>query len=255
VATKVRDYYEVLGVPRSAGQADIQRAYRALARQFHPDLNPSPGAEAMFKQVTEAYNILSDARKRAMYDLDSSFSSSGGGDSPFGRGVRMPRFDAGIEVIEVTVEEAYSGGYRRLTVEFGTAVRVVELTLPPGLTDGRRIPLPGMDMSATVRISPHPRYRVQGRDVFVDLPLAPWEAALGATVPVATPAGPAQVQVPAGLSSGRKARLRGWGVPNPSGVAGDLYAEIRIVVPSQLSAGEKRRWQQLAKSSGFDPRG
>ncbi|GAA0471518.1 cytochrome c biogenesis protein [Paractinoplanes deccanensis] len=251
MATKTRDYYEVLGVHRSASQAEIQRAYRALARRFHPDLNRETGAETRFKQITEAYNILSDERKRAMYDLDRGL---GGFFSSETRGQRMPRFDAGVEVVEITVEEAYEGGKRHLTLEFGTAVRVVEVDVPPGVTDGRRIPLPGMDMSVTVRIAPHPRYRVQGRDIYVDLPLAPWEAALGATVPVETPAGPAQVQVPAGLSSGRRARLRGRGMPNPEGVAGDLYAEIRIVVPPRLSAGERRRWQQLAKSSDWNPR-
>ncbi|MEV4347258.1 DnaJ C-terminal domain-containing protein [Actinoplanes sp. NPDC049596] len=252
MATKTRDYYQVLGVARSATPAEIQRAYRALARRFHPDVNRETGAETRFKQITEAYNILSDERKRAMYDLDRGLGGFFSTEQPMGK--RMPRFDAGVELVEVTVEEAYAGGRRHLTIEFGTAVRVVEVTVPPGVTDGRRIALPGMDMSVTIRIAPHPKYRVQGRDVFVDLPLAPWEAALGATVPVDTPSGPAQVQVPAGLSSGRRARLRGRGLPNPDGVPGDLYAEIRIVVPTEMSAGERRRWKQLAKSSNFNPR-
>ncbi|MFF5078491.1 DnaJ C-terminal domain-containing protein [Actinoplanes sp. NPDC000266] len=252
--TKTRDYYEVLGVPKSATPPEIQRAYRTLARRFHPDLNRETGAETRFKQITEAYNILSDERKRAMYDLDRGLGVSTGS-AQFGWGARMPRFDAGVQVLQISIEEAYAGGRHPLTLEFGTAVRVVEVELPPGVVDGRRVPLPGMDMSVTVRVAPHPRYRLQGRDVYVDLPLAPWEAALGATVPVDTPSGPAQVQVPAGLSSGRRARLRGRGLPNPDGVAGDLYAEIRIVVPPRLSASDRRRWQKLASSSDFDPRG
>jgi curved DNA-binding protein len=106
-----------------------------------------------------------------------------------------------------------------------------------------------------VRLGPHPRYRVAGRDITVDLTVAPWEATLGASVPVDTPGGHVDVKVPAGSSSGRRLRLRGRGLPNPRGGAGDLYAEIKVIVPDRLTDAERELWQRLAETSTFDPRG
>ena len=134
------------------------------------------------------------------------------------------------------------------------------------MTDGQRIRLAGQggrgsdgacngDLYLIVRIAPHPRYRVDGRDLYVELRLAPWEAALGTSVAVDTPGGEAKVKVPAGTSSGRRIRLRGRGLPNPQGKAGDLYAEARIMVPARLSRAERRLFEQLAAESDFDPRG
>jgi curved DNA-binding protein len=139
------------------------------------------------------------------------------------------------------------------------------VTIPAGVTEGQRIRLAGQggqgigggppgDLYLVVRLLPHPRYRVNGRDLTVELPMSPWEAALGATVPVETPAGTAQVNVPAGSSSGRKLRLRGRGLPNPRGGAGDLYAEVRVMVPPHLSRAERKLFEQLAEKSTFDPR-
>jgi curved DNA-binding protein len=143
--------------------------------------------------------------------------------------------------------------------------RSYEVTIPAGVVEGQRIRLAGQgaaglsggargDLYLVVRLAPHPRYRVEGRDITVDLPVAPWEAALGASVPVDTPGGPVQVQVPAGSSTGRRLRLRGRGMPNPSGAPGDLYAEVKIVIPAQPSDRERKLWRQLAEASGFDPR-
>jgi curved DNA-binding protein len=133
------------------------------------------------------------------------------------------------------------------------------------VTEGQRIRLAGQgghgsegaaagDLYLVVRIAPHPKYRLDGRDISVDLPLTPWEAALGTTVPVDTPGGEAKVKVPPGTSSGRRLRLRGRGLPNPRGAAGDLYAEARIAVPPRPTDEEKRLFSELAAASTFDPR-
>lgn len=139
------------------------------------------------------------------------------------------------------------------------------MTIPAGSINGQRIRLAGQggqgvgggppgDLYLVVRLAPDPRYRLEGRDIYVDLPLAPWEAALGADVPVRTPGGDAKVKVPPGSSSGRKLRLRGQGMPNPKGAPGDLYAVAQIRVPTQLSDRERELFEQLAAASTFDPR-
>jgi curved DNA-binding protein len=168
-------------------------------------------------------------------------------------------------VIDLTVEEAYRGTRRSVTLEGGGQTRTLQVTIPAGVTNGQRIRLAGQggrgtegapagDLYLIVRIAPHPRYRVEGRDLHVELPLSPWEAALGTTVAVETPDGEAKVKVPAGTSSGRRLRLRGRGLPNPKGTAGDLYAEARILVPRKLPAEERRLFEELAATSTFDPR-
>lgn len=321
MATTTGDYYEVLGVNRSASQQDIQRAYRKLARRYHPDINKDPGAEDRFKQINEAYEVLSDEKKRARYDrfgeawrqvpegYDGPVPGAGpfGGNSGGGRRVYVntggPGFgDAGFAGVDfedllgglfggrttgtggfggprvsapgadteaemaLSVEDAYAGGRRRITLQTAAGPRSYEVSIPAGVADGQRIRLAGQgasgvgdgargDLYLVVRLAPHSRYRVNGRDITVDLLVAPWEAALGASVPVETPGGPVQVQVPGGSSSGRRLRLRGRGMPNPKGPAGDLYAEVKIVVPPQPSDAERQLWQQLAATSGFDPRG
>ena len=315
--TTTGDYYQALGVDRSASQQDIQRAYRTLARRFHPDINKDPGAEERFKQISEAYEVLSDDTKRARYDrfgaawrqvpedydgpapgtgpftgggrrvyvntgggggfdnagfggfdFDDLFGGLfGGRTSGFGQGTRVsaPGADTAAEV-ELPVEDAYAGGRRRITLQTAAGPRSYEVTIPAGVSDGQRIRLAGQgasgigggargDLYLLVRLAPHPRYRVDGRDITVELPVAPWEAALGASVPVDTPGGPVQVQVPAGSSSGRRLRLRGRGMPDPKGTPGDLYAEVKILVPAQSSAAERKLWRRLAETSGFDPRG
>ncbi|MEU0782588.1 J domain-containing protein [Streptomyces sp. NPDC006173] len=313
-----RDFYEVLGVSRTAGQDEIQQAYRKLARRYHPDVNKDPGAEERFKDLNEAYSVLSDPQSRARYDrfgedfrkvpedFDERVGAGAGGGfrarrtaggaggpgvryttgfgddfgaegigiedlfgSMFGAGAApggVPGADQEAE-LPLTVEEAYRGGRRTVTLA-GPAgqPRRYEVEVPAGVTEGQRIRLageggrgsgeaPGGDLYLRVRIEPHPRFRLDGRDVRVQLPVAPWEAALGATVPVPTPGGgTAKVTVPAGSSSGRRLRLRGEGMPNPRGANGDLYAELRIVVPPTLGERERELFEELAAASSFDPR-
>lgn len=304
-----RDYYDVLGVSRSASSDEFQEAYRRLARRYHPDVNKSPDAEERFKELNEAYHVLSDPQARQRYDRMGASAGAGpqeGEPFPFGAGwttvddrgtdlddllgsmfggfggaraggarARRPGRGADQEaIIELSVEEAYRGGRQRLTLDG----RSLEVDIPPGVLDGQRIRLAGQgepgrggpgrgdggpagDLYLVVRIAPHPRYRLDGRDIHVDLPVAPWEAALGATVRIQTPGGEVEVKVPPGSSSGRRLRLRGRGMPNPRGAPGDpyaapgdLYAKVRIMVPARLSPRERELFRELAKVSGFDPR-
>jgi curved DNA-binding protein len=315
-----QDFYQILGVPRNASQDEIQRAYRKLARQYHPDVNHDPGAEDRFKDVSEAYNVLSDPQTRRRYDaFGADFrqvpgdvdpetwrrsrarasagagarGAAGAGSARAGRGTGGFSFGGGdIDIedllggffggrpdrgwgpirgadqeaeLEVTVEEAYHGTRRSITLSGDGARATLDVNVPPGVTDGQRIRLAGQggrgidgaangDLYLIVHIAPHPRYRLDGRDLFVDLLLAPWEAALGTSVAVDTPGGEAKVKVPSGTSTGRRLRLRGRGLPNPRGKPGDLFGEAKIMVPAHLSRAERRLFEQLAAESDFDPR-
>ncbi len=311
MATTTKDYYRVLGVDRSAGPDEIQRAYRKLARRFHPDINKEPGAEDRFKDITEAYEVLSDPKKRARYDRYGSqwrqvpedydgpmpgagpfggsggrrvYVNTGGGGTGFagvdvedllgglfggrtggfGRGTGVPGADSEAE-IELSVEDAYAGGRRRITLPTAAGSRSFDVNIPAGVIDGQRIRLAGQgatgigggprgDLYLIVRLAPHPRYRVDGRDITTEIPVAPWEAALGASVPVDTPGGRVQVRVPAGSPSGRRLRLRGRGMPDAAGAPGDLYAEVKIVVPARATTAERELWRRLAQTTTFDPR-
>jgi curved DNA-binding protein len=302
-----RDFYEVLGVRRDASSDEIQRAYRKLARQFHPDVNKDPGAEGKFKEVSEAYDALSDPESRKRYDqfghdfrrvpegFDPAASQQGARQGPFraGSGSAWSTTGAGPEdfgfgdvfgswfnanrpgwgavkgadqeaELTLTVEEAFRGGTRSITFG-GPGGRTYNVNIPAGTVEGQRIRLAGQggqgtggqpagDMYLIVRIAPHPRYRLDGRNITADLALSPWEAALGAEVDIDTPSGPAKLRVPAGTSTGRRLRLRGRGMPNPKGTAGDFYAEVRIVVPNALDSEEQRLFEELAKTSAFDAR-
>jgi curved DNA-binding protein len=318
-----RDFYEVLGVPRNASAEEIQRAYRKLARQFHPDVNKDPSAEERFKEISEAYDVLSDPETRRKYDqfgpnfrqvpegVDpdtwaaaqqggrprgqrprggqqtragqgapggfEGWTTFEGGDfggidfedlfgGAFGRGRRGPMRGADQEAeLQLTVEEAFHGGRRTITLPGPGGPRTYDVNIPAGVTDGQRIRLAGQgsqgggggaagDLYLIVRIAPHPRFRLEGRDIYVDLPVTPWEAALGAKVPVEGPGGEAKVSVPAGSSSGRRLRLRGRGMPNPKGQPGDLYAVVKIMVPKRLKKRERELFEELGRVSDFDPR-
>jgi curved DNA-binding protein len=165
-------------------------------------------------------------------------------------------------VLELSLEEAATGGKRRISLGDG---RDYEVEIPRGVRDGQRIRLAGQgsagvgggpagDLFLRVRLKPHPRFRIAGRDLYVDLPVAPWEAALGAEVPVPTLEGSARVKVPPGSSSGRRLRLRGQGLPGTNGSSGDLHAVVEIHVPKRLGKRERELFEQLAETSKFDPR-
>jgi len=284
---RVADFYASLGVARDASQEEIQRTYRSLARKHHPDVSDDPGAETRFKEISEAYQVLSDPATRKRYDVfgpefrqvpadvdpdewqaaqqartsqrAGGFQGFGGFDitdlfgDAFARPTRAPDREAELRL---TVEDAYEGGQRTLSFGDGQTTRV---NIPAGVTDGQRIRVPSQDeytgdLYLAVRLAPHDRFRVAGRDITVDLPLTPWEAALGTIAAVETPTGEAKVKVPAETSSGRRLRLRGKGMPNPRGQAGDLYAEVRIVLPTDLTDEQRQLFADLAASSTFDPR-
>ena len=295
MAVGYRDYYELLGVERGASEAEIRRAYRKLARQYHPDINKEPGAADRFKEISEAYEVLRDPDKRARYDRlganwragedvsgaqgFSGFGDQGGVRVEFGdeadfsdlfEGLFGRRRSRGFTtrgadheaVLELTLEEAAAGGRRQLQLGDG---RSCDVNIPAGVRDGQRIRLAGQggqgqaggpagDLFLRVRLKPHPRFTLKDRDLHVDLPVAPWEAALGATVDVPTLNGSARVKVPAGSSSGRRLRLRGQGFPPPGGGSGDLYATVQIRVPKRLSERERDLFEQLAAASSFDAR-
>jgi curved DNA-binding protein len=299
MATGYKDYYEVLGVSRDADPDEIRRAYRKLARRYHPDVNSDHDAEERFKEVGEAYDVLSDPEKRERYDRLGDMWRSGA-EAPdaadfedlfgqrYGGDVRVEFGDGGFSdfferlfgqrggpadtgplrgrdqesVLELSLEEALSGGRRRISLDGGPSF---EVEIPAAVRDGQRIRIAGKgadgrnggppgDLYLLVRLKTHSRFRRDGDDLEVDLRVAPWEAALGATVPVATLTGTAQVRVPAGSSSGRRLRLRGRGLPKRGGGHGDLHAVVRIAVPKQLSEEERNLFEQLATVSSFDAR-
>jgi curved DNA-binding protein len=302
------DFYEALGVPRTADKGEIQQAYRRLARQFHPDINHDPAAEDRFKEISEAYSVLTDDALRAKYDQfgpnfrqvpdDYARRSQGrrsaaspGGSSPGGTRIRfsddpgmggvsmddlfasifgdreggmsVPGADQQVQ-LELTLEEAYHGGRKHIRLP-GDPPREYDVTIPRGVVDGQRIRLQGEgghgfgegergDLFLVVKIAPHKRFRLDGRNISTTVSVAPWEAALGATIVIETPGGEVKLKMPEGTSSGRRLRLRGEGLPKPRSGAGDLIAEIQIVVPRKLSRRERGLFEQLADVSDFDPR-
>ncbi len=312
------DFYQTLGVERSASADEIQRAYRALARKWHPDINKAPEAEAMFKEVSEAYDVLSDPDTRARYDafgddfrrvpddVDPAawaaqqasgrrrrpadgqsgdvfvdFGDLGGAGGPTledllggmfaqgggpRRGAAMPRPGPDQEVeISLSVADAYTGGKHKISLTGPSGPRRFTVTVPAGVTEGQRIRLAGQgapgrnggpagDLYLIVHLGAGGPFRVDGRTIIVDLPITPWDAALGATAVVDTPGGEAKVRVPPGTSSGVTLRLKGKGMPNANGTPGDLHAMVKIVVPKKLSDEERDLFAQLAAASDFDPR-
>ena len=327
---KFHDYYSTLGVARDASDDDIKKAYRKLARKYHPDVSKEADAEARFKEIGEASEVLRDPEKRAAYDAlgsrwqqeqaagrpggpdaefrpppgwDAGFEFSGRGDEAedlfggaghsdffealFGRaargaapgarrpGMRMPGQDHHAKVL-IDLEDAYRGAKRSISLQMpgldaqGHGVlheRTLDITIPKGLREGQHLRLAGQggpglgggpagDLFLEIVFHPHPRFRVDGRDLYVDLPLAPWEAALGASVPVATPDGEVTLTVPPGSAAGRKLRLRGKGIPasSPGGTAGDLYVVLTIALPPSGSDAARRAYEAFKAAFDFDPR-
>ena len=291
---RFRDYYETLGVARGASQDDIKRAYRRLARKFHPDVSKESDAEARFKEVGEAYEVLKDPEKRSAYDRfgkdwkhgqefrpppgwERRFDFGGGGfsgdsgfsdffESLFGRGgfagARGPMRARGGDqnaTIEIPLEDAYRGATRNITIHG----RTLSVRIPKGVTEGQRIRLGGQggagagggpagDLYLTVAHAAHPLFRTEGRDVHLKLPVAPWEAALGATVAVPTLGGKVDLKIPPGSRAGRSLRLKGRGLPGRPN--GDQYVTVEIVAPPADSPEAESLYRKMAETMPFDPR-
>src|SRR5580658_2039123 len=287
-----RDYYEILGLTRSADADEVKRAYRKLARKFHPDVSKEKNAEEKFKEVQEAYEVLRDTDKRAAYDQlgrdfrngqqfrpppdwSQRFGNSGGqrfsdlnGFSDFfsslfgGGGLgggNAGQSDADAGHLDVTVEEAFAGTKRRVTLNEHGRQRQVDVQIPAGVTEGQPLRIPGIGGRASlifrIRLRPHHLYEVAGKDVQIELPLAPWEAALGAKVAVPTLGGTVELTIPAGAASGQKLRLRGRGLPaGNTKAAGDQFVIIKIVAPPAQSEKAKEAYAKMKEEFDFDAR-
>ena len=302
---KYKDYYKILGVQRNAGEDDIKKAYRKLARKYHPDVSKETDAKEKFQEVSEAYETLRDKEKRAAYDslgsgfrqgqdfrpppdwfdrfgggrgedlggvdLSELFESLGafGRATGFGRGrggrrgptMAFPGEDYEVPV-RLTLEEAFRGTERTVQLDGGGTFTA---RIPPGATDGQRLRLRGKggpganggplgDLYLQIHLEPHPLFRVSGHDLDLEVPLAPWEAALGAQIEIPTMTGRVTMKVPEGSKAGQRLRLAGKGLPKPGGGAGDLYAVLGIEVPSPLTGAEKELFEALRRESKFNPR-
>jgi curved DNA-binding protein len=308
-----KDYYKTMGVERDATQEEIKRAYRKLARKYHPDVSKEPDAEQRFKEVGEAYEVLKDPEKRAAYDQlgmnwkagqefrpppdwGAGFEFSGGGypggesaafsdffESLFGRGGLGAGF-SGIHRgghargedhharVLIELEDAFHGATRSLSLQIPgldprghlvTHGRTLNVRIPKGIRQGQQIRLAGQgapglgggkagDLYLEVEFRPHPLYSVEGRDLYLDLPVAPWEAALGAKVKAPTPEGVIDLRIPAGSGNGKKLRVKGRGIPGSP--PGDLYAVLQIALPPGDSEPARSLYRQMEETLGFNPR-
>lgn len=307
-----KDYYDIMGLAQDASQDEIKRAYRRLARKYHPDVSKEADAEVKFKELGEAYEVLKDPEKRAAYDQlraggyrsgeefqpppgwDSGFEFSGGGftgadagafsdffESLFGAGAfrgQAGRRGGGLRGqdhharIQIAIDDAYGGATRSITLQVpeldaGGHVRTRSHTLnvkiPAGVKEGQQIRLagqgaPGMgdagagDLYLEILFAPHPIYQADGRDIYVNFPIAPWEAALGAKVAVPTLGGKVEMSIPAGARSGQKLRLKGRGLPGEP--PGDQYLILQIQTPKAATAAQREAYEKLAREAPFNPR-
>lgn len=328
-----KDYYQIMGVERSATQDEIKRAYRKLARKYHPDVSKHTDAEQRFKEVGEAYEVLKDPEKRTAYDQlgsnwkagqdfnappdwDAGFEFGGGGytgaggpqfhgftetdagafsdffESLFGQGFQQagarpqgghqqhPGFhQAGNDhhaKILIDLEDAMHGATRSISLHVPdvdpsghvrTKERVLKINIPKGIKQGQHIRLSGQgnpgtgqgkagDLYLEIEFNPHSIYRVDGRDVYLDLPVAPWEAALGANIKAPTPGGMVDLKIKPGSTNGSKMRLKGRGIPPSSSnnSAGDLYVILQVAIPPANTDSEKAAYEKMRQSFSFNPR-
>jgi curved DNA-binding protein len=304
-----KDYYKVMGVARDATEAQIKQAYRKLARKYHPDVSKEKDAEARFKEVGEAYEVLKSPEKRAAYDqlgqgprpgeefrpppdwgAGFEFSGAGARDSAYsdffeslfgaqGRagGGRRGAFHPGRgedhhAKVLLDLDATLHGGARQLTLRvpqidaegrLASKERVLNVQVPKGILPGQHIRLAGQgaqlpgggepgDLFIEVDFQPHPLYRIDGRDLYLDLPVAPWEAALGAAVKTPTPTGTVDLKIPAAAHAGTKLRLKGRGIP--ASPPGDFYVILQIALPPANDAKAKDAYAAFAAALPFNPR-
>ena len=301
-----RDYYDILGVPRSASQDEIKKAFRQKSRQYHPDVSQEPNAEEKFKQVGEAYEVLKDPDTRNRYDMmganykhgqnvnpppgwqgfdfgqGGGFGGGAGGSGAFsdffeaffGRGGARSNFwgntqpqhgqDHELEWL-VTVEDVFKSATRKVAVNIGGKTKSYDVKIPRGTVEGSRVRLPKLgtkgrgggrdgDLLLHVKFARHARFDVDGFDIRVDLPISPWEAALGAKVSFKTVDGEIILTIPPGAQSGQQLRLKGKGLPTTGEAHGNMLVTLKIVNPSSLSDQERKAYENLRDVSKFDPR-
>jgi curved DNA-binding protein len=338
-----KDYYQTLGVARTASQDEIRTAFRKLARQYHPDVSKDKNkksAEEKFKEVNEAYEVLGDAEKRKKYDqLGADWKDGGqqrppppggnyrtyggrtggpggrenfefdgtgfsdffeqffGGRHNFGGAGAAPEaeIEKGLDieaVLMVTLEEAVNGSVRSISLRRNTRcpecngtgaigrkacpkcggqgqvliTQTHKVKIPAGVRDGQRLRVPGQgelgegggppgDLFLRVRMASHPDFRVEGGDLYYDMDLAPWEAALGTSAAVPAINGSISIKIPPATQNGQRLRVKGRGLPGPGAERGDLFVVARLQMPKKTSEAEKALWEQLARASSFNPRG
>ena len=302
-----KDYYKTLGVARDATAEDLKKAFRKLARKYHPDVSKEADAQLRMQEVNEAYAVLSDPEKRAAYDQlgsghqpgqdfrpppdwDAGFEFSGRGFSPheaagysdffselFGRmggthaGFRARGEDHHAKVL-LDLEDAFSGATRQIALRVPQmdahgrvqlVPRTLKVKIPVGVRAGQVIRLAGQgapgvggaaagDLLLEVQFKPHPRFRADGRDLHLSLPLAPWEAALGSVVTVDLPHGSVKVRIPEGAQSGKSLRVRGKGIPGDP--PGDLLLDLQVVLPPADTAKARALYETMARELAFEPR-
>jgi len=307
---KYKDYYALMGVARTATLAEIKTAHRKLARKYHPDLNKDGGAEARFKEIGEAYQVLKDDEKRAAYDAFGTGYKNGdeirpqraapqqqgfdpepdqgsgehdmneffesvcgarGHGSSRRSAFDMPGQDHHAQVL-IDLKDSYTGAQRALTLQMPTvdsdgrhtyATRTLNVTIPKGILAGQQLRLAGQggageghaksgDLYLEVAFAAQSRFHVEGSDVTIDVPIAPWEAALGGAITVPTPDGSVTVTVPAGSASGRRLRLKGRGIPAKK--LGNFYVSLNIAVPPATTDTQKTAYKSFKQAFSFDPR-
>jgi curved DNA-binding protein len=292
-----KDYYQILGVARDVSKEDLKKAYRKLARKYHPDVSKETDAEAKFKELGEAYEVLKDPEKRAQYDQfgsnykngqsftpppgwgqqggrrggfdgNSNFSSFfdsmfGGGGAGGGRDNFYAKGEDVNAKITISLEDAFNGAKKTIRRPSGsTETGTLNVKIPAGITSGKKIRLSGQgragmggsagDLLLEISIATHSHYRLDGSNVILDLPIAPWEAALGAKVTVPTLAGKINLTIPAGAKSGQKMRLKGRGLPGKE--PGDQIVNLQIITPPADTDKAIQLYQQMAEELSFNPR-
>ena len=320
MASTAKDYYKILGVSKTATKEEIKKAYRSLARKYHPDLNPDKkDAEEKFKEVQEAHEVLSDEEKRKTYDMFGSaefrpggrttwkraddtgqayeysysandfsgfedifkdlFGSAGEGRPGRGRGeafrdifstVTKERASRGRDLeyqIEIDFDTAIRGGVRDLSIsrqkQDGVETEKLSVRIPAGVDNGSRIRVQGKgegggakgDLYLRVKVKPHPIYSRKGDDIYLEVPVTVYEAALGRKIEIPTIDGTAEMTIPPGVQSGTRLRLKGKGVTNLKTKArGDQYIEIKIAMPDKIGEDDRKRFEELEKSHPYNPR-